>query len=176
MDRIKTDRLTLRVISMDDMNDIYRIYSSKEVCEFYDVEPFTELEQANDHIKRWLKFFDEKKQIRFAIHYSNYIIGTCGLYLINSYHKRACLGYELLPEYWGNGFASESIPAMLDYTVKHFGLQRIQAEVLPDNIASQKLLKKIGFKKEGLLKNYENWGEKGFVDLVIYSKIYKLLS
>lgn len=172
MNIIETDRLTLRKVSMDDINDIYNIYSSVEVCKFYDVEPFTEIEQAEKHIQRWLNFFAEQKKIRFTLDYNHKIIGTCGLYLINAFHKRACLGYELLPEYWGQGFASESIPAMLQNAVNYYGLQRIQAEVLPENIASHKLLNNIGFTKEGLLKSYENWGKKGFVDLWIYSKIY----
>jgi len=172
MEIIETDRLILQKISLKHVNDIFQIYSSDQVCKYYDLEPFTDLKQAEDHIQRWLRFFQDQTQIRFAISYSNKVIGTCGLYLINSFHKGACLGYELLPNYWGNGYATESITAMLDYTVKHYDLQRIQAEVLPDNLASQKLLERIGFEKEGLFKHYENWGRKGFVDLHIFSKIF----
>ncbi|WP_053228081.1 GNAT family N-acetyltransferase [Spirochaeta cellobiosiphila] len=78
------------------------IIESEQVCKYYDLEPFTEISQAEKHIQRWLNFYQEKKQVRFTISKSGTIIGTCGLYLINSYHKRACLGYDLLPEYWGN--------------------------------------------------------------------------
>jgi len=61
---------------------------------------------------------------------------------------------------------------MIPYVRKEYRLKRIQAEVLEDNRGSIKLLEKLGFQREGLLRQYEKWGSKGFVDLLMYSLIF----
>jgi [ribosomal protein S5]-alanine N-acetyltransferase len=172
LDEIFTERLKLELISKLYIDNIFELYSSPDVCQFYDIEPFLRIEQAEEHVKRWLDFYRKEKQIRFAILKGNQFIGTCGLYMINDRHQRACLGYDLNPSYWGNGYANEAVNAMLLKCQKKYKLHRIQAELLEGNNSSIKLLEKLGFQKEGIFKQYEKWGRKGFVDLIIYSKIY----
>jgi len=106
---IETNRLQLRLVCKEDIKDIYRIYSSSEVCRYYDIDPFESMDDAVRHVNRWLKFYIDKIQIRFVIVLSGRIIGTCGLYLINHNHRRASLGYDLLPEYWGSGYGFEAV-------------------------------------------------------------------
>lgn len=173
MNNIRTERLILKIVTRKNIYDVFNIYSSPEVCKYYDIEPFTELIQAEKHVERWLKYKDEGKQIRYTINLEDKCIGTCGLYLINQYHKRASLGYDLLPSYWRKGFATEAIPSMLNRTVQDYNLSRIQAEVLPENLVSQSFLEKNGFTREGLLSKYENWGQKGFVDIIMFSRIFR---
>ena len=174
MANIKTERLFLELIKKSHVDAVYQIYSSESVCQYYDISPYTTKEQAEKHIDRWLKFYESGQQVRYAILLSGKVIGTCGLYLINSNHQRACLGYDLLPDYWGNGFAHEAVGSMIKHTQKLYNLQRIQAEIMPENIASIKLLKKLGFQKEGLLKQYEKWESKGFVDLLMYARVFSV--
>ena len=64
---------------------------------------------------------------------------------------------------------TEAMSAILDYGFNELGLNRIDAVMIPENIASKKLLEKVGFQKEGLLADYEQWGSKGFVDLSMYA-------
>ena len=172
MDRIITERLELEPVNKSHINSIYKIYSSSEVCNFFDIEPFTSITQASTHVQRWIDFCEKGTQIRYAILKENNVIGTCGLYLINNRHQRACLGYDLLPDFWGFGYAQEAVDAMLYTTQEYFSLHRIQAEVLQENASSINLLERLGFQFEGLFKQYEKWGNKGFVDLMIFSKIY----
>jgi len=174
MIKIITKRLELELITKSHIDSVYRIYSSPEVCKFFDIDPFTSKEQAKNHVQRWIDFHKRGTQIRYAMVREDNVIGTCGLYLINNRHQRACLGYDLLPDHWGNGYAREAVSAMLKETQKIFSLHRIQAEVLPGNTSSIKILEGLGFHYEGLLKQYEKWGNKGFVDLMIYSKIYPM--
>lgn len=171
----ETDRLTLRMVEESDAEAVFRIYSSEEVCRHYDIEPYTKKDQAAKHIGRWLKFFREGKQIRYTINLMDQVIGTCGLYLINQSHNRACLGYDLLPEYQGHGYAREAVSAMVEETARYYRLRRIQAEVLPGNTASIRLLEMIGFSEEGLFRQYEKWGDKGYVDLLIFSRIFETI-
>jgi [ribosomal protein S5]-alanine N-acetyltransferase len=171
-DKISTKRLKLELINNSHIDNVYKLYSSEKVCKFFDIEPFINQEQAIEHVRRWLELFESKTQIRYAILKDDIFIGTCGLYLINNRHQRACLGYDLDPDFWGNGYAYEAVEAMINKSQITFNLHRIQAEVMQNNIESINLLEKMGFQKEGLLKQYEKWGEKGFIDLLMFSKIY----
>ncbi|GAB6091703.1 hypothetical protein JCM12856_32970 [Spirochaeta dissipatitropha] len=76
---------------------IYNLFSHSSVCEFYDLSPFTDLNQAVEQIEKWLKNYDQDKQLRYAICEDNYVIGTCELYSIYRHQNRANIGYDLLP-------------------------------------------------------------------------------
>lgn len=171
---ITTKRLKLELISKSHIESVFKIYSSYSVCQYYDLEQYTERTEAEDHVTRWLNYYATGKQIRFAIVLSDIVIGTCGLYQINPHHRRAYLGYDLLPDYQGNGYALEAVEAMINQTRVQYDLHRIQAHVIPENISSVNLLEKMGFQNEGLLKQYEKWGDKGFVDLFMYAKLFPL--
>ena len=64
---------------------------------------------------------------------------------------------------------TEALNAIIKFGFQEIGLNRIQAVVMPENQGSEKLLEKAGFQNEGILREYENWGEKGFVDVSIFS-------
>jgi RimJ/RimL family protein N-acetyltransferase len=80
------------------------------------------------------------------------LIGSCALFDVVAQHRRATLGYLLAPAYWGQGLAREALRALLAYGVEVLGLQRIEAEVDPRNAASQALLLRLGFQREGLMQ------------------------
>ena len=172
MKAIKTKRLRLELVSEEHVKDIYEIYSSEQICKYYDIEPFEEMEDSKRHIERWHYFYEKGYQVRYVIILNNVVIGTCGLYSINRRHGRACIGYELKESYWGHGYAKEAVASLMDNLQEELDLVRIQAEVMPDNNKSIKLLENLGFNYEGELKSYEKWGKKGYVDLLMYSKIY----
>ena len=64
---------------------------------------------------------------------------------------------------------TESLSAMIGFGFVELELNRIEAVIMPDNTASINLLEKLGFRKEGLLAEYEKWGSKGFVDLYMFA-------
>ena len=64
---------------------------------------------------------------------------------------------------------TEALDAVIGFGFREVGLNRIQAVVMPGNEGSDKLLEKLGFRREGVLREYENWREKGYVDVVMFS-------
>jgi len=64
---------------------------------------------------------------------------------------------------------TEALEAILRFGFREIELNRIQAVVMPGNVGSEGLLKKLGFRREGLLREYENWGNKGYVDVTMFS-------
>ncbi|MCV2504066.1 MAG: GNAT family N-acetyltransferase, partial [Neisseriaceae bacterium] len=111
-----------------------------------------------------------KRAIRWGIvlKENNQVIGTCGYHNFQEEHSRAEIGYDLNPDYWQKGYMTEAITAIQKYGFKKLKLHRIEAFIFPDNLASRKLLEKVGLQSEGVLRDY--FFEKGrFVDGEIFS-------
>ena len=71
---------------------------------------------------------------------------------------------------------TEALSAIIDFGFGEIELNRLEAVVMPENTASIKMLEKLGFRKEGLLEEYEKWGSKGFVDLCMFAMLRKVWS
>ena len=171
MPRLDTKRLILRRLQGTDSDALFSILGDDEVTRYYDDSSFTHVSQASDQIKSWENGFTHRRCIRWGItrKEDGLLTGTCGYYGIHPWHMRASIGYELGRPYWRQGLMSEALNAIIDLGFRDMSLNRIDALVMPDNATSIRLLEKIGFKNEGLLREYENWGDKGFTDLYIFS-------
>ena len=80
------------------------------------------------------------------------LMGTCGYYDWNKTVRRAEIGYDLNPTYWGRGIMTEALHAVLKHGFEEMDLNRIQAIIDSKNTRSMKLVKRLGFKKEGVLR------------------------
>lgn len=85
-------------------------------------------------------------------------------------NRRAEIGYELHPDYWGKGYAKESIIRALEFGFDEMDLKRIGAVVFLENQQSNELLMKLGFQKEGILKNYIIQDGVSY-DTIVYSNV-----
>ncbi len=172
---LNTDRLLLRQLNTRDSNDLYAVISDEEVTLYYDDDAFTSANQATEQIETWNNAYTRRVLIRWGIclKESNQLIGTCGYYGFHSLHLRACIGYELNRKFWRKGIMTEAIARIITYGVDVLDLHRIQAFVMEKNEGSIKLLTKLGFINEGILREYEKWGSKGFVDLISFSLLSK---
>jgi len=172
---IDTENLRLRSINQSDAGKLFKILADDEVIKFYDDDVFSEISQASDQINAWEHGYKNKRGIRWGItkKEGGEIIGSCGYYGFHNWHKRASIGYELDRSYWRQGIMTEALSAIVDYGFRKMAINRIDAVIMPENIASVKMLEKIGFQQEGLLAEYEKWGTKGFVDLYIYAILRK---
>ena len=110
-------------------------------------------------------------QIRFAIARSDddTLLGTIGLHSISLAHRSADVGYDIAPEYWGQGLATAACRAIVQWAQQQ-GLVRIQATLLLDNAASLRVLQRAGFEPEGRLRKYR-WIEGRACDVLIYSHL-----
>ena len=154
---IETDRLKLRPLTMSDTRDIFEIFSDKQVMKYYDLLPFESFERAKEQVEFFIKGFEQKTMLRWGIELKDggKLIGTCGFFAFNEDALKAELGYELNSSYHGKGLMSEALDAVLGFIFRESGINRVEAFVEPKNTASQKLLEKLGFTKEGTLRSYE---------------------
>lgn len=153
---LETDRLVLREISKDDAAGIFACFSNKNVTRYYGQETLDSIEQAEAFVDFFAKSYKEKRGIRWGIKIKGKqeIIGTIGFNAWSPKHKRAEIGYEIHPEHWRKGYTSEAVFKVIQYGFDELGLSRIGAVVFINNEASNNLLNKVGFQKEGVLRDY----------------------
>ncbi|GIO27279.1 GNAT family N-acetyltransferase [Ornithinibacillus bavariensis] len=167
---IETKRLVLRQITKEDANDILRYLSDEEVMKYYGLNPFKSINDALDEISWYQSIQNNKTGMRWGITLKEQgaVIGSCGFHNGVSQHFRTEIGFELSKDHWGKGIAFEAVEAIISHGYQHMNFQRIEALIEPPNQASQKLVEKLGFVREGLLRSYEFTDGK-FDDLYVYS-------
>lgn len=167
---LETDRLLLREITLDDSESIFKCFSNDEVTRFYGQDTLENIEQAEKIVEFFSRNFKENKGIRWGIERKGTkgIIGTVGFNAWSPKHKRAEIGYEIHPEQWRSGYTLEALSKVVSYGFERMGLTRIGAVVFIENEASNKLLTKIGFQKEGVLRDYMHQNSKAH-DTNVYS-------
>ncbi|MCR6110538.1 GNAT family N-acetyltransferase [Bacillus sp. A301a_S52] len=167
---LETKRLLLRNIINEDAKNILHYMSDEDVMQYYGLAPFKSLNDALDEISWYQTLLNKKTGIRWGITLKEkgIIIGSCGFHNIVLQHSRAEIGFELSKEMWGKGIAHEAVEAIINYGFNQMDFQRIEALIEPPNLSSQRLVEKLGFMREGLLRNYEFTCGK-FYDLYMYS-------
>ncbi|MDU5145868.1 MAG: GNAT family protein [Paenibacillus dendritiformis] len=168
--RLLTERLLLRAMEERDCRDLFDLYSLEEVVRYTPLEPFRSMQ---DVIREWnwhQEIFAEQSGLRWVIEdkSSAKVIGTCGFLQYEKTHRRIELGYDLAPPYWGRGVMTEAARRVLSFGFRDMGVNRIEAKIDPENIASERLLLRLGFQKEGVMRQHEF--EKGrYVDIAVFS-------
>ena len=170
---LETENLLLRKIQLSDAASLFNILGDEAVTQFYDDDAFMDISQAEDQINAWENGYQNRRCIRWAITQKGEgdLIGTCGYYGFHNWYQRAGIGYELGSKHWRQGIMTEALWGMLDYGFEVLELNRVEAVIMPGNTASIKMLENRGFRREGLLEEYERWGSKGLVDLYMYAML-----
>ena len=167
---LETKRLVLRKVTKEDANSIFNYLSDVDVMKYYGLEPFKSINDCLEEIDWYQSIQINKTGIRWGITLKDQgtVIGSCGFHNHVSKHFRTEIGFELSKELWGKGIAVEAVEAIIRYGYEHMNFRRIEALIEPPNLSSQKLVEKLGFIREGLLRNYEFTCGK-FDDLYMYS-------
>ena len=174
---LETERLVLREIVLEDAQNIYSYFSNEEVTKHYGMNAFTDIAEAEALVQSFATSFSNKRAIRWGIERKGEagLIGTIGFNLWSPMHKRAEIGYELHPDFWRFGYASEAIDKIVAYGFNELGLTRIGAVVYLENVASNQLLLKNGFELEGILRNYMYQNDVAH-DVNMFSKVKRALN
>jgi ribosomal-protein-alanine N-acetyltransferase len=168
---LKSHRLLLRKIEASDLKNIYEGLSNPDVIKYYGIS-FNSLESAKEQMK-WFSDLEKKETgIWWAICSvkNQNFLGAGGLNNIQHPHKKAEIGFWLLPEFWGNGLMTEALPLICDYGFNKLGLHRIEGFVEPENQNCKKALSKLNFRHEGTMKDCEIKNGR-FISLDIYAAL-----
>ncbi|OWY37877.1 GNAT family N-acetyltransferase [Xenophilus sp. AP218F] len=157
---LTTQRLLLRELAADDAPALFAIHSDAEAMQWFGTDPLTEPAQALQLIETFRGWRNQPNPgTRWGIvrQRDRQLIGSCGLFRWNLGWHCCALGYELARPAWGQGYMSEALGAILPWGFQHMALNRVEAQVHPDNAASLKLLRKLGFQQEGRLRQAGYW-------------------
>lgn len=159
--RLRTPRLLLRAVDEPDLPAFYAVYSDPRVTRYWSFPAWTAIEQAHEYFASAVAGRDTGTRLCWAItrHDEDSLIGTITLFAIDPHQGRAELGYALHSAHWGHGYAGEALHAVLRHAFDTLALRRVEADIDPRNTASCRLAERLGFVREGLLR--ERWHVAG---------------
>ena len=168
---LETKRLILKFLDSSDLENLIALRSDPDVMKYIGDGSIHTEEKVKDFLLNLAIPYQEKHGTGFFAVFekeSGHFIGQAGLFHVGFYDKQPDieLAYRLHKQYWGNGYATELAKALIHWGFLHLNLDKIVAGAEPENIASQKVLKKAGFDCKGLQK-WWNGGE------MFYYEIYK---
>ena len=151
---LRTDRLRLRPFDDSDAADLYALQSDAEVLRYWDAPPWTDRARADTFLASCRRMSEEGSGARLAVDRvsDGAFLGWCALSRWNPEFRSASLGYCYHRTAWGHGYATEAARALLGWAFDTVDLNRVQAEADTRNIASARVLEKLGFVREGTLR------------------------
>lgn len=169
---LETGRLRLRAVTPDDTASMFRIMFDPRVTRYFGRAPLASPDEAAQRINEIRAAFQEQRGVRWAItlRVDGQFLGTCGFWRFMAPHDRAEIGYELAPEWWGQGVIPEAARAALGFGFTRLGLHSVEAQIHPDNMGSRRVLEKLGFVQEGYFReNYYDVAIQAFTDTAVFS-------
>jgi len=148
----ETVRLLHREFTVDDAEDAFRLNSNPEVMRYTGDSMPESVDAARKFIQAYPDF-DEVGFGRWAciLKETRTIIGFCGLKYLPELDL-VDVGYRFLPNYWGQGLATEACAACLEFGFQEIGLTKIYGFVVPENLASVRVLEKAGMRFDAKVK------------------------
>ena len=165
---IQTDRLLLRWISAEDVDDFYAIYSNPEVMRYWSTPPLPDRNAASTLVREIHEGFKRRELLKWgiALRTDDKLIGSVTLFKPDFTHRRVEIGYALGRPHWGNGYMHETLNTLLTYAFDVLDFHRIEADVDPRNAASIRTLERLGFQREGYLR--ERWQVNGEIQDALF--------
>jgi ribosomal-protein-alanine N-acetyltransferase len=169
---IEASEITLRKIERSDLEELYSIYSNENLFKYRPGEVKKNKVTVENMISHFERDFGKKKTIFLGICLNKdlkRIIGMAEIFDFDEKVNMATIGYTLNEDYWGYGYATKTVEALLEYLLNTIGVNRVQAFVMPKNIKSKNVLERNRFTKEGTIRQGTIWNGKGIIDLDLYS-------
>ncbi|MDQ3004105.1 MAG: GNAT family N-acetyltransferase [Chloroflexota bacterium] len=171
--KLETERLILRDFVKDDWQEVMAYQSDPLYLRYNDWTERTP--EAVQEFVGW--FLDQQQQnprIKFqlavVLKSNNQLIGNCGVRMNDVDAHEADIGYELNPKQWNHGYATEAASAIIDFGFSRFGVHRIWASCVAENVGSAHVLEKLGMQLEGRLREHKYFKGRWW-DTLMYAVI-----
>ena len=163
--KIRTERLLLRPVMVDDVDAMMEFATDPEWGRYQQVpRPY-----RREHAREFLSYFaqaDWTSYCGWAIEFGGRYSGAFSMHIHES-HKTASIGFDLDRRLWGQGLATEAARAVVGRAFDRLGLRKVWATADAPNIASIRVLEKLGMRREGLQREH-HWRRGEPVDIVLY--------
>jgi [ribosomal protein S5]-alanine N-acetyltransferase len=169
---LTTSRLRLRQFREDDVEAMHACFTNVEAMRYWNTPVHARRIETERAVRRFIDC--TPSYYRFwavADKTTDECLGLVNYHDGHIRNKRAAIGYIVDPGHCRQGVATEAVSAMVEFCFGELGLHRLQAFIHPDNAASLKLIERLGFRREGLLRENLRVGDEWRDDL-----LYALLS
>lgn len=165
---IVAPRISLRWVTEDDVDALYGIFSHPEVMRYWSTPPLADRESAVTLLNEIHDGFKRRALLKWGIarNTDNALIGTTTLFNLDFNSRRAEIGYGLGRAHWGHGYMHEALTALLNYAFDVLEFRRLEADVDPRNVASIRTVERLGFQREGYLR--ERWQVNGEIQDTLF--------
>lgn len=152
---IETPRLLLRIETAEEYKRIFQSYDDAALMQYFGLQE-AELQEEKIKVEGGLCTYRTDVVFFHLIEKETHqVLGSCAFHNWFRMHRRSEVGYALRKEeYKGRGFMGEAFLPIIDYGFDTLNLNRIEAFISPDNIPSQRLVQRLGFRQEGLLRSH----------------------
>lgn len=163
---LETERLLLRSPELGDATDTFEFISDPEVTKY----TFWHAHHSIADSEELLSWLTTENFASWSIVHKvdGKVIGMCFLHSFNFHHRRAEMAFNLSRSYWSQGYATEAVFEMIRFAFGRWGLNRMEGTCMLDNIASARVMEKLGMKFEGILRQH-SYAKNRFHDLKLYS-------
>jgi RimJ/RimL family protein N-acetyltransferase len=154
-EKIITERLLLRKPMMEDASPIFQLYAQdQEVIRYLTFEPHKSINDTISFLERCLNNWKESSSFPWTIIRKNdkQLIGM--VEIVNIDQTGIQLGYVLAQPFWGNGYMTETLGAIIDWALNQNDVYRVWAVCDIENVASVRVMEKSGMQKEGILRRW----------------------
>jgi len=160
---IQTKRLILREFKETDWKSVHSYAVDPLVVHYLTWGPNSE-EDTKKFIRRTMEYqrSEPRKDFEIAVTLKTEqsLIGSCSISATDLSNQEGVIGYCFHPHFWGQNYATETAMALLEFGFEQFNLHRIFAVCAPENVASMRVLEKIGMQREGYLREHKWTGER----------------
>lgn len=169
---LKSKDLILKKVEDDHLDEVFEIYNNDHVFKYCGIIPKHNKDTVKNMIGHFERDYNKRTRVKWGIFAGSepeQLLGIIEAIDFNQKVNSVTIGYYLAESHWGKGIATEAVKILVDFLFTDVNINRIQAEVMPLNENSKKVLLKNGFIKEGTLRQSTIWAGKGVIDLEIYS-------
>jgi len=154
---LETPRLVLREITDHDAEAVFEMESDPVAMRYWSRPPMRDPAEARAAVERAKGFFPAGTGLRWSLclRGDDWMLGQASLFNFTEPSDRADIGYGLALRHWRKGYMHEALTAIIDYAFGPLGLRRLEADIDPRNVASLRALERLGFAREGFLR--ERW-------------------
>jgi len=154
---LTTPRLDLRAPQLRDASDLFEVFRDPEVMRYWSSPPMQSVADGEALVTRNLGYNSDGSGYGWVIERREdaRVIGTLALFHFSEQNNRAEIGYALGRAFWGAGYMHEALTALIEFAFGDMDLRRLEADTDPRNAASIRALERLGFAREGLLR--ERW-------------------
>lgn len=169
--KMKSERIILKELKYDDLDFMYKL-ASEPLVYFYEEDEVPSKEETYKKYSKKISRMEEgqDKYLIFVIHIlpEEVPIGEVFIQLNWEEMREWEIGYEIHPDYWGNGYATEAVKLLLNYSFENLKAHKVVGFCNAHNKKSARVMERVGMKRDGLLREGRLW-HKEWCDEYVYS-------